>query len=71
VEVVILDLREQAVRFTMGVLRHATDWQDGQFALAKEDRFSPLFFGDDLGDLTTVQSIIREAEERLGDDLPY
>lgn len=65
------DIREQAVRYTAGVLRYASDWQEGQHALAQEDRFAPLWCGDDLADLAEAQSIIREAEERLGDELPY
>ena len=67
--------REQAIRFTMGVLRNATDWQEGQHALADSDRFGPWVEeqarGDALEAVSVCQSIIREAEERLGDALPY
>jgi hypothetical protein len=67
----MFDIRESAIRHTMGVLRYASDWQEGQHSLANEDMFAPLFCGDDLADLAEAQSIIREAEERLGDELPY
>jgi hypothetical protein len=62
--------REAAIRFVMGVLRVATDWQDGQHALADHERFGPWLeaSGDPLAE---AQAIIREAETRLGDALPY
>ena len=60
--------REAAIRFVMGILRHARDWQEGQDALSNHDRFGP-WLGDD--GIAEAQSIIREAEERLGDKLPY
>ena len=62
-----MDIREKAIRYTMGVLRHARDWQEGEHALANHDVFGP-WLGDDIAE---AQSIIREAEERLGDDVPY
>lgn len=64
--------RESAVSFTTDVLRVASDWQEGQDALANHRLFGPWLtetFGDDA--LVEVQSIIREAESRLGNDLPY
>jgi|tagenome__1003787_1003787.scaffolds.fasta_scaffold19311722_2 hypothetical protein len=55
----------------MGVLRNATDWQEGEHALFDHDRFGDWLraFGDD--DIAEAQSIIRDAEGRLGDDVPY
>jgi hypothetical protein len=64
------DIEERAIRFTMGVLRTAHDWQDGQHALADHDEFGPWIAGK--GDeIAECQRIIRAAEERLGADLPY
>jgi hypothetical protein len=63
------DDHEAAIRFTMSILRRAKDWQEGQHALTDEDRFAHLFNGDD--DIEIAQNIIREAEERLGNALPY
>lgn len=66
---------DMMVRYTVGVLRHATDWQEGQDALANHPSYGPYLrglYGDDDGAIITeMQNIIREAEERLGDDLPY
>jgi hypothetical protein len=63
-------IREKAIRYTMSVLRNARDWQDGQDALANHPRFGPwLEIGGDP--LAEAQSVIHEAEERLGDKLPY
>lgn len=65
-------MRERAIRYTMGVLRTARDWQEGQHALADHSQFGPWLnrlAGDDS--ISVAQSIIREAEERLGDELPY
>jgi hypothetical protein len=64
------DIREDAIRFTMGVLRHAKDWQDGQTALGDHDRFRP-WLDEGSDPIAEAQSIVREAEERLGDELPY
>lgn len=63
---------EAAVRFTMSVLRRASDWQEGQHALADHPVFGPWviqFAGGD--EVRFCDPIIREAEERLGEDLPY
>ena len=67
------DIREDAIRYTMTVLRSATDWQEGQHALANHPKFGPWLNVEDdsLGGLEEAQSIIHEAEERLGDELPY
>lgn len=63
-------IRVAAIRFVMGVLRNASDWQEGQHALANHPRFGPWL--EASGDaLAEAQSIIREAETRLGDALPY
>jgi hypothetical protein len=64
--------RELAVSVAMGALRRAEDWQDAQDALANHVTVGPWLrgtFGADV--LSEVQSIIREAEEQLGDELPY
>lgn len=66
------DIRENAIRFTMGVLRRARDWQDGEDALANHPVYGPwLAAGSDDPFISEAQSIIREAEDRLGDALPY
>jgi hypothetical protein len=62
-----MNIREEAIRYTMAVLRTATDWQEGQDALSNHERFGPWL----RGDIAEAQSIVREAEERLGDDVPY
>lgn len=64
------DIQEAAIRFTMGVLRRASDWQDGQDALANHPKFGP-WLEESGNELADAQAIIREAEDRLGDDLPY
>jgi hypothetical protein len=50
-------IREDAICFTIGVLRYAKDWQEGQHALADHDRFGPWLqaFGDEI---IEAQSII-------------
>jgi hypothetical protein len=63
------DTREQAIVFTMRVLERASDWQDGQDALANSSFADWLEATGDA--LAEAQSIIREAEERLGARLPY
>jgi hypothetical protein len=70
-----LAIEEAMIRYTMGVLRSATDWQEGQDALSNHPTYGPhlrdLYGDDDGAIITEMQNIIREAEERLGDDLPY
>lgn len=66
-----LTTRESAVRYTMTVLRSAADWQDGQDALSNHSEFGPWIRDSGADELDFIQSIIREAEKRLGDDLPY
>lgn len=66
-----LDIREDAVRYTVGVLRRASDWQDGQHALADHVRFGPWLDAEGDDAVSLAQSIIRDAEERLGEELPY
>lgn len=65
-----IGVREEAIRYAMGVLRHASDWQEAQFALGNHSRFGPWLHesGDEIAE---AQSVIRIAEERLGDELPY
>lgn len=62
--------RERAVVYAMSVLRHAHDWQEGQEALADHAEFGP-WINADPDPMALVQLIIRFAEDRLGDDLPY
>lgn len=70
-----MDIREDAIRATMHVLRRATDWQEGQAFLGDDDRFRPWLDeqagGDEMEAISIAQGIVREAEERLGDELPY
>jgi len=69
------EVRESMVRFTVGVLRRASDWQEGQDALSNHVVFGPWFrnvYGDMEDGITSdMQAVIHDAEERLGDDLPY
>lgn len=68
------NIREHAIRFTMAVLREASDWQEGQTALGDHERYGPWLLeigGDEMGAITEAQSIIRIAEDRLGDEVPY
>jgi hypothetical protein len=66
-----LGIREEAVRYTMRILRTATDWQDGQTALYNHDYYGSWLREEDPDSPEPAQSIIREAEERLGNQLPY
>jgi hypothetical protein len=66
----VIDTREQAIRFTMDVLRNASDWQEGQTALGHDNRYGP-WLGEYCDPIAEAQSIIREAEKRLGDAVPY
>lgn len=65
------EIREQVVFFTMSILRNASDWQEGQHALANHCRFGTWLNESGHDIVSEAQSIIREAEERLGDELPY
>jgi hypothetical protein len=62
------DIREDAIRYTMGVLRHAKDWQDGQTGSVITIVSAR---GSMRAAIAEAQSVIREAEDRLGDELPY
>jgi hypothetical protein len=67
-----ISMYEQGVRYAMTVLVKAKDWQEAQHALIEHDRIGPWLLGvhgDDA--VEEIQSIIHEAEERLGDRLPY
>ena len=64
-------MREKAVNYSMGIIMRSTDWQEVQHALADHDSFGPWLsdtYGD--ADVSECQSIINEAEERLGDRMP-
>ena len=64
------NIREDAIRSLVHFLRRARDWQDGQDYLSNHDVFGPWIAESD-DEIALCQSLIREAEERLGDDLPY
>lgn len=67
------DIEERAIRYTMGVVLRVTDWQDAQDALANHDEFGPWIegIGDGIDACAVAQDIIRKAEDRLGDRVPY
>jgi hypothetical protein len=69
------DIREQAIRSTMSVLRRAKDWQEGQAFLGDHAVYGPWIEqqagGFDVEIISICQSIVREAEDRLGAELPY
>lgn len=69
------DMTSRAVDYVAGVLRQATDWQEGQHALADHAEFGPWIErecgGDELAQLAMCQGIIGKAEEKIGDKLPY
>jgi hypothetical protein len=63
--------RTAAVNYAMSVIRRSTDWQQAQTALADHPTLGPWLeqeFADDV--ISEVQSIIRDAEEQLGDAVP-
>jgi hypothetical protein len=67
------DIHEQAVRSMVHFLKTASDWQEGQDYLSNHKLFGPWLgetFGEDDA-LGEIQSIIRDAEDRIGDALPY
>lgn len=59
--------REAAIRFAMREIVRSTDWQEVENALANDTVFGPWLSGDAT---LPAQSIIREAEDRLGDQIP-
>lgn len=63
------NIRTAAITFAMGIIMRSTDWQEVQDALSNHDKFGPWLRtqGDEAGD---YQSIIRDAEDRLGDKVP-
>jgi hypothetical protein len=63
-------IRDSAVRYAMNILRTAKDWQEAQTALGDHDIFGAWLDEMDAP-ISEAQSIIREAEERLGNDIPY
>lgn len=65
-----LATREDAVAFAASVIRRSTDWQQVQDAMANNDRIRAWLDAEEGGELSAYQSVIREAEERLGDKLP-
>lgn len=66
--------RPYVVEFAMSVCRHSTDWQQVQDAMVNNSRIRDWLEaeagGDDMEILSIAQSVIHEAEERLGDKLP-
>lgn len=62
--------RDDAITFCMSVLRQVSDWQEGQDALYQHQVFGPWLREQDPDSPRPAQSIISEAEQRLGDDLP-
>lgn len=65
-----MSIRERAINFTMGILRQAADWQEGQHALADHNEFGP-WLEETSQPIQAALVIIREAESRLGNALPY
>lgn len=64
-----MNMRTTAVRFAESVIMRSTDWQQVEDALANDDRFGAWL--DASGEpMQLAQSIIREAEERLGNKAP-
>jgi hypothetical protein len=63
---------EQAIDYAQKIILRSTDWQEVQHALANHRSIGPWLRArmTDDDDLSEIQAIIREAEERLGDDLP-
>lgn len=68
------DTRSNAITYTVSVLRKTEDWQEAQHALADHPVYGPWIeaeCADEYDAISFVQSIIREAEDRLGEALPY
>ena len=70
-----MNIRDNAVRYVSGVLRNASDWQEGERALANHPTYGPWLKteagNDDMAIHALAQSIIRDAEQMLGNRLPY
>ena len=66
--------REDAVDFAVGAIMRSKDWQDVQNEMANDDRVRAWVDqesgGNDDASLSVCQSVISEAEERLGDEMP-
>ena len=66
--------RRVAVVYVKTVLLNAKDWQEGQHAMADHPTIGPWLRGayhDDDDRIPVIESIIRTAEDELGDRLPY
>ncbi len=67
----MITTQDRALAFAKSLIMKTKDWQEVQHALADHDEFRTWLeetYGDDV--LGGVQSIIRKAEEQLGDKLP-
>ena len=66
--------REDAVEFAMAMMPDVRDWQEIQHAMADDDRIAAWVEAEAGGDLHAIigvcQSVISEAEERMGNALP-
>lgn len=63
-----------AVRFAEQIIQRATDWEDAQHALAEHQVHGPWIRSialDGMDCCKIAQEIISEAEENLGDRVPY
>lgn len=60
------DIKARALAFTKAAILRSTDWQEVENALSNHDEYS-AWLGDDS---SAYQSLIREAEEALGDKIP-
>lgn len=64
------NMQQQAERFAETAILGASDWEEVQQALADHDTFGPWL--DQTGDpMRHSQAIIRKAERRLGNKVPY
>ncbi|ACK79904.1 hypothetical protein RU820_05325 [Acidithiobacillus ferrooxidans] len=69
--------REKVVRFAVHQLMEsqAQDWQEVQTALAENTCFRGWIYQESGGveeeAIVIIQDVIREAESRIGADLPY
>jgi hypothetical protein len=68
--------RSMATVFAMNTILHksVTDWQEVQEALANNEKIHAWLenetSADEMAMIALSQSVIREAEERLGDKMP-